>query len=62
MIIFLKGDMNLNVIMSIPVTLAVIITVIAPQLTLIALLVVLLTGHRIRFEGKDMQYKQCIKL
>jgi hypothetical protein len=45
-------------IISIPVTLAVVITAIAPHLTVIALLLALLTGHRIRFEGKDMQCKQ----
>jgi hypothetical protein len=45
-------------IISIPVTLAVVITAIAPHLTAIALLVALLTGHRIRFEGKDVHCKK----
>ncbi|MCM0650028.1 DUF4342 domain-containing protein [Clostridium swellfunianum] len=42
-------------ILSIPVTLAVIITIIAPYVTCLALLVALVTGHRVRFEGKDME-------
>lgn len=44
-----------STILSIPVILAIIIGIAAPHLTLIALIVALLTGHRIRFEGKDMQ-------
>jgi hypothetical protein len=46
------------VILSIPVTLAVIITVIAPYVTFIGLLVTLFTGHRIKFEGKDVECRQ----
>jgi hypothetical protein len=45
-------------ILSIPVTLAVIIGIAAPHLTLIALIVALLTGHRIRFESKDLECKK----
>ena len=47
-----------NIILSIPVTLAVVITVFAPYITFIGLIVTLLTGHRIRFEGKDVECKQ----
>lgn len=47
-----------NVILSIPVTLAVIITVLAPYLVVIGLLVALLTGYRIKFEGKDIECKK----
>jgi NACalpha-BTF3-like transcription factor len=47
-----------TVLVSIPVTLAVVITAIAPHLTVLALLVALITGYRIRFEGKDMDCKQ----
>ncbi|MCM0650097.1 DUF4342 domain-containing protein [Clostridium swellfunianum] len=42
-------------ILSIPVTLAVVITVIAPYVTFFGLIVALFTGHRIKFEGKDME-------
>jgi hypothetical protein len=45
-------------ILSIPVTLAVVITIIAPYVTFIGLIVALFTGHRIRFEGKDMECSQ----
>jgi hypothetical protein len=44
--------------LSIPVTLAVVITIIAPYVTFIGLIVALFTGHRIRFEGKDMECRQ----
>lgn len=47
-----------NVILSLPVTAAVIITILAPYLTVIALLVALFTGHRIRFEGKHGECTQ----
>jgi hypothetical protein len=47
-----KKEVN---ILSLPVTLAVIITVIAPYVTFIGLIVALFTGHRIKFEGKDME-------
>lgn len=40
-----------SVILSIPVTAAVIVTIFAPYITVVALLVALFTGHRIRFEG-----------
>ncbi len=46
------------VIISIPVTLAVIITVIAPYVTFIGLIITLFTGHRIKFESKDVDLKQ----
>jgi hypothetical protein len=41
-----------NTILNIPVTLAVIIAVMAPHLTLIGLIVGLITGFRIKLEGK----------
>jgi DNA-directed RNA polymerase subunit F len=49
-------------ILSIPVTLAVVITVIAPYVTFFGLLVALFTGHRIRFEGKDIQCSKVNKM
>jgi hypothetical protein len=45
-------------ILSIPVTLAVLVTVFAPYITFIGLIAALLTGHRIRFESKDLECKQ----
>lgn len=39
-------------ILSMPVTAAVIITIIAPYLTAIGLVIALFTGHRIKLEGK----------
>jgi lipopolysaccharide/colanic/teichoic acid biosynthesis glycosyltransferase len=42
-------------ILSISVTLAVIITVIAPYVTFFGLIAALFTGHRIKFEGKDFE-------
>jgi hypothetical protein len=45
-------------IISISVTLAVIITVMAPYLTFFGLIAALFTGCRIRFEGKGMQCSQ----
>lgn len=39
-------------VISLPVTAAIIITIIAPYLTVIGLIIALLTGHRIKFEGK----------
>jgi hypothetical protein len=42
-------------VLSISVTFAVIITVIAPYVTLLALVAALFTGHRIKLEGKDMK-------
>jgi hypothetical protein len=47
-----KKEVN---ILSLPVTLAVIITIIAPYITFIGLIVALFTGHRIKFEGKGME-------
>jgi hypothetical protein len=47
-----KKEVN---ILSLSVTLAVIITVIAPYVTFIGLIVALFTGHRIKFEGKGME-------
>jgi hypothetical protein len=47
-----KNEVN---ILSLPVTLTVIITVIAPYVTFIGLIVALFTGHRIKFEGKGME-------
>jgi hypothetical protein len=40
-------------VLSIPVTFAVIITIIAPYVTIIGLAVALFTGYRIKLEGKD---------
>lgn len=45
-----RGDF---IVISMPVTAAVIITIIAPYLTAIGLIIALFTGHRIKFEGKD---------
>ena len=45
-----KGD---SIILSIPVTIVVIITVVAPYITVVALILALLTGHRIKFQGKN---------
>jgi NACalpha-BTF3-like transcription factor len=47
-----------NIILSVPVTAAVILTIIAPYVTLIGLLIVLFTGHRIKFEGKKGECTQ----
>jgi hypothetical protein len=47
-----KKEVN---ILSLPVTLAVVITVIAPYLTFIGLIVALFTGYRIKFQGKGME-------
>jgi hypothetical protein len=41
-----------NVVLSMPVTAAVIITVIAPYLTVIGLLIAFFTGHRVKFQGE----------
>jgi hypothetical protein len=41
-------------VVSIPVTLAVIIGIAATEITLIAVLLALVTGHRVKFEGKAM--------
>ena len=42
-----------NTILSLPVTAVVIITVVAPYVTVIGLIVALLTGHKIKFQGKN---------
>jgi lipopolysaccharide/colanic/teichoic acid biosynthesis glycosyltransferase len=47
-----KKEVN---ILSISVTLAVIITVIAPYVTFFGLIAALFTGHRIKFEGKEFE-------
>ena len=44
---------NEAVILSLPVTLVVIITVFAPHITLVALILALITGHKIRFQSKS---------
>lgn len=52
-----------NTILSLPVTAVVIITVIAPYLTVIGLIIALLTGHKIKFQGKngeDMKVNETI--
>jgi len=49
-IVHKKGSAIINI----PVTLAVIIAIMAPHLTFIGLIVGLITGFRIKFEGKDM--------
>lgn len=45
-----KGD---SIIISLPVTIVVIITVVAPYITVVALILAILTGHRIKFQGKN---------
>jgi len=45
-----KGE---NTILSLPVTAVVIITVVAPYVTVIGLIVALITGHKIKFQGKN---------
>jgi len=45
-----KGD---SIILSLSVTIVVIITVVAPYITVMALILALLTGHKIRFQGKN---------
>ncbi|WP_017413844.1 DUF4342 domain-containing protein [Clostridium tunisiense] len=42
-----------NTIFSMPVTAAVIITIIAPYLTVIGVLSAFFTGHRVKFQGKN---------
>jgi hypothetical protein len=54
-----KKEVN---ILSLPVTLAVIITIIAPYLTFIGLIVALFTGYRIKFQGKGMEYGKVNKM
>jgi len=41
-----------DIVLSIPVTLVVIITIIAPYVTVIAVILALITGHKIRLVGK----------
>lgn len=47
-----------NVVVSMPVTAAVIIGLLAFHITAIVLIILLLTGHRIKFEGKNGECKQ----
>ncbi len=52
-----------NTILSLPVTVVAIITVVAPYVTVIGLIVALLTGHKIKFQGKngeDMKVNETI--
>ena len=49
-IIIKKGD---SIILSLPVTIVVIVTVIAPYITVFSLILALLTGYRIRFQGEN---------
>lgn len=42
-----------RIVISLPVTIAVLITIFAPYITVIGLILALFTGHRIRFEGKN---------
>ena len=45
-----KGD---SIILSLPVTLIVIITVVAPYITVVSLILAPLTGHKFKFQGRD---------
>jgi lipopolysaccharide/colanic/teichoic acid biosynthesis glycosyltransferase len=49
-------------VLSISVTLAVIITIIAPYVTFFGLIAALFTGHRIKFEGKDFELGKVNKM
>lgn len=42
-----------NTILSLPVTAVVIITVVAPYITVAGIIVAILTGHKIKFQGKN---------
>ena len=42
-----------NIVLSMPVTAAVIITIIVPYIVGAALIIALITGHRLKFEGKN---------
>jgi hypothetical protein len=42
-----------STILSLPLTAAVIITIVAPYVTVIGLIVAIFTGHRIRFQGEN---------
>ena len=42
-----------KIILSLPVTIVVIITVIAPYISIPGILLAMLTGHRIKFQGKN---------
>ena len=48
--IIMKKD---KIILSLPVTIVVIITVIAPYISIPGILLAMLTGHRIKFQGKN---------
>ena len=45
-------------VLSLPVTAAVIISIFAPYITVVGILIALLTGHRIKFEGKNGECTQ----
>jgi hypothetical protein len=42
-----------KIILSLPVTIVVIITILAPYISIFGILLALLTGHRIKFQGKN---------
>lgn len=44
-----------RVVVSLPVTIAVLITLFAPYITFISIILALVTGHRIKFEGREGQ-------
>lgn len=50
LMIFTKRE---RVVVSLPVTVGVVITVFAPYITIAGLILAILTGHRIRFQGKN---------
>lgn len=45
-----KGE---NIVLSLPVTVVVIFAIIPPHITIWALIIALITGHRIKFQGKN---------
>lgn len=52
-----------STILSLPLTAAVIITIVAPYVTVIGLIVAIFTGHRIKFQGengKDMKINKTV--
>ena len=42
-----------SIILTLPVTIVVIVTIFAPYITVFSLIIALLTGHRIKFQGKN---------
>jgi lipopolysaccharide/colanic/teichoic acid biosynthesis glycosyltransferase len=54
-----KREVN---VLSISVTFAVIITIIAPYVTFFGLIAALFTGYRIKFEGKDFEVSKVNKM